>query len=426
MNNQGSLFQPLSHLQVVYRGWGEEWVLGQLAESTARGRYLFEYTPEALEHKIEFSPYKLPLSPVTYSSFEHFQDYIPGFIADSLPDGWGLLLMDKFLRRHDIEPGHISVFDRLALLGINTMGALTYEPKHPLPDDGQTEENIRTLIQLAQQIHREVDGKDSDALRELIQLGGSPQGARPKALVEYAPGSGRMATMPFEGSYSWLMKFPAAGEKPSVCALEYVYAEIAHRAGIVIPEVHYFNLGSGLAAFGIQRFDRFNRMRIPVLSMAGALHADFRQPCMDYTDILRATAYMTRSVAEREVQARRMVFNVLMHNRDDHVKNFAFLLNEEKSWVVSPAFDLTFAEGPGGQHQTSVAGYGTNITRKLLMKVAAAADIAPVKMRAIIEEVETVAANFYRIAMQLTDDIPNAELKRVTDVINNNLVCLGK
>ena len=114
MTIQPLQFRKLSQLQVVYSGWGEQWVLGQLAESAVSGHYLFEYTREAVDRGIEFSPLQLPLSTDTWANFERFQAWLPGFIADSLPDGWGCLLMDRFLRRNSIDPGRISVLDRLA------------------------------------------------------------------------------------------------------------------------------------------------------------------------------------------------------------------------------------------------------------------------------------------------------------------------
>jgi len=121
-----------------------------------------------------------------------------------------------------------------------------------------------------------------------------------------------------------------------------------------------------------------------------------------------------------------MVFNVLMHNRDDHVKNFAFILNKNDDWVVSPAFDLTFSNGPGGQHQTSVDGFGTDITRSALLKAAGNADIKPNRMNHIIEEVADIATGFGRSAGEMTHDIPSKELKRISDCINRNLSFLNR
>lgn len=414
-------YQPLRRVEIIYRGWGETWPLGTLAEGTARGRWLFEYSPQAQERGIEFSPLQLPLGAETFADFESHQEGLPGFLADSLPDGWGRLLMDRLLRRNRLEPARVSVLDRLALLGEDTMGALTYRPLLSLPDKKEDEHNIQSLLELAQEVRQEVAGQHSEALRELVRLGGSPHGARPKAVVEYNAQSGEMATAPFTGSEPWLVKFPSAQEASWVCALEEVYARLARLAGIDFPASGYFPLDDGLAAFGVRRFDRRNGMRIPVLSMAGALHADFRLPSLDYTDVLRATSLITRSVSERECQARRMVFNVLMNNRDDHAKNFSFILNEESEWQVSPAYDLTFQDGPGGEHQTAVQGHGAGITRTLLLKAAQSASINANVMNAIIDEVAEVASGFTGVAQDLADAIPREEIRRVAGRIDQNL-----
>ncbi len=414
-------YQSLRRIEVVYRGWGEEWTLGRLAEGTVRGRWLFEYSAEALDRGIEFSPLQLPLSAETYADFEPHQERLPGFVADSLPDGWGRLLMDRLLRRNQFEPASVSVLDRLALLGEDTMGALTYRPLLSLPDKQDDEYNIHNLLELAQEVRQEVTGQHSDALRELVRLGGSPHGARPKAVVEYNAISGEMGTTPVAGCEPWLVKFPSAQEEGWVCAMEEIYARMARRAGIAFPVSQYFRLDGGLAAFAVRRFDRRAGMRIPVLSMAGALHADFRLPGLDYTQILKATSLITRDVKEREIQARRMVFNVLMNNRDDHAKNFSFVLNEEGEWKVSPAYDLTFQDGPGGEHQSAIMGHGTHITRSILLKAAQNAGINASVMNPIIDEVAEVASEFITVANELADDIPRSERNFVAGRINKNL-----
>lgn len=415
---------PLQRLEVLYQGWGEQWPLGILAAGQRRGEWLFEYSTQSLDKGIAFSPLLHPLAPVTYSNFERHQEGIPGFIADSLPDGWGRLLMDRLLRRHGIEPARLSPLDRLAMLGSNTMGALTYRPVVALSDTAAQRNKIDDLIRLARDIETEVAGQDSDVLPELVRLGGSPHGARPKVLLAFDAQTGRVSSTPFAGSEPWLIKFPAAQEAPWVCALEEVYARIARRAGIDFPPSRWFDLGQGLSAFGVQRFDRQQEVRVPILSMAGALQADFRLPCLDYTDILQATAMVTRSAVAREVQARRMVFNVIMHNQDDHAKNFAFMLNDQQTWQVSPAYDLTFQHGPGGQHQTSVAGYGHRIPRAALIKAAKAADISEKRINALIDEVCEAARGFATTARALGDAVPEAVIADTQTAIQSAMRAL--
>jgi len=401
-------YVPLQRLEVLYQGWGEQWPLGILGAGQRRGEWLFEYSAQSLDKGIAFSPLLQPLAPVTYRNFERHQEGIPGFIADSLPDGWGRLLMDRLLRRNGIEPARLSPLDRLAMLGSNTMGALTYRPAIALSDNAAQRSKMDDLIRLAREIETEVAGQDSDVLPELVRLGGSPHGARPKVLLAFDAKTGRVSSAPFADSEPWLIKFPAAQEAPWVCALEEVYARVARQAGIDFPPSRWFDLGQGLSAFGVQRFDRQQDVRVPILSMAGALQADFRLPCLDYTDILQATAMVTRSAVAREAQARRMVFNVVMHNQDDHAKNFAFMLNDQQTWQVSPAYDLTFQYGPGGQHQTSVAGYGHHIPRAALISVAKAADISEKRINALIDDVCEAANSFATTARALGDALPKA------------------
>lgn len=416
--NQG--YQALRRVDVIYRGWGEESVIGTLAENL-RGRWLFEYSQDAIERGIEFSPLQLPLNSETFSEFESHQDWLPGFIADSLPDGWGRLLMDRLLRRNQLDPARVTVLDRLALLGDDTMGALTYRPSLNIPDKQEDEYTIQTLMDLASQVRLEIMDQDSHALRELVRLGGSPHGARPKAVVEYNAMTAEMGTSPFPGSKPWLVKFPSAQEESWVCAMEEVYARMARMAGIDFPPSQFFSLSDELTAFGVQRFDRTADMRVPVLSMSGALHADFRLPSLDYTQILRATSLITRSVVEREVQARRMVFNVIMNNRDDHAKNFSFILSEEGEWKVSPAYDLTFQDGPGGEHQTAVMGHGARITRSILLKAGENADISAKSMNTIIDEVADVATLFPDFTKDFTGAIPKKVISLINERIKQNL-----
>lgn len=418
-------YQPLQRLEVIYEGWGEYWPVGILAAGIQRSEWLFEYSEQSIQRGIEFSPLLHPLDRTTYSDFERHQEGIPGFIADSLPDGWGRLLMDRLLRRNGFEPAGLSALDRLALLGSNTMGALTYRPLVVIPGQDTHQQDINGLILLAKEIQVEVSGQDSDVLPELVRLGGSPHGARPKVLVEFDPASGRIASSPFTGSHPWLIKFPAAQEAVWVCALEEVYARMARQAGIAFPESRWFSLGDGLSAFGVKRFDRHQGVRVPILSMAGVLQADFRLPCLDYIDILQATGMITRSVAEREIQARRMVFNVIMNNQDDHAKNFAFTLNQNREWQVSPAYDLTFQMGPGGQHQSSVAGHGSKISRNALLKAAKSADISEKTLNSVIAEVCEVATSFVTSAKALGGAIPSAVIKETAEKINANIKALS-
>jgi serine/threonine-protein kinase HipA len=202
-------------------------------------------------------------------------------------------------------------------------------------------------------------------------LGGSPQGARPKVLVFYDAQAGLISTTPMPSGSGWLVKFQALGEHKEVCAIEAFYAQLARACGLDMPETHVFDLSAQQAALGIERFDLAQGQRVPIHSLAGFLHADFRIPsAVDYTTFLRATRMITRD--EREVQKafERAVFNVLFHNRDDHPKNLAFRLDAQRHWKLAPCFDLTYSQGPGGEHQMDVCGEGLHIQRSHLMQLA--------------------------------------------------------
>lgn len=351
---------------VYYNGWGERWLLGTLADNGSD--LLFEYSAHALREGLELSPRHLKLREQAYGGFPMHLQRLPGLIADALPDGWGLLVMDRLFRKHGLEPARMSPLDRLAFLDGRSMGALTFEPA-TTPD--LPKEDVQ-LLELAREAQAIVSGKDSVALRQLAMLGGSPHGARPKVLVHYDPVRGAMSSVPFEGAQPWLVKFQADGEHKEVCALEDVYAALARACGLDMPATRHFDLDKKLAGFGIARFDVEDGLRVPVQTLAGALHANFRQPSsVDYTTFLRATRMLTRDEREVHKAFERAVFNVVFNNRDDHAKNFSYRLGRDRHWTLAPCYDLTFCEGPGGEHQMDVCGEGRGITRANMLELAA-------------------------------------------------------
>ena len=306
----------MKKLTVFYVGWGERWPLATLADN---GRtILFEYTAEAMRQQLELSPRMLELNVSAYEDFPVHQMRLPGLVADSLPDGWGLLLMDRAFRRAGLQS--VSPLDRLAFIGDRAMGALSYEPADL---DTLLDEDVK-LLDVAKQVQMVVDGADAEVLRRLMLLGGSPHGARPKALVYYDSTSGNMHTQASDNKEPWLVKFPANGEHKDACALEHAYAQLAVACGLEMPQTRYFDLDSRHAAFGIQRFDRQNGMRVPMHTLAGFLHADFRIPSVDATTFLRATRAITHDEREVAKAFQRVVFNVAFNNRDDYAKNFTF------------------------------------------------------------------------------------------------------
>jgi serine/threonine-protein kinase HipA len=379
----------MKKISVYYEGWGERWLLGTLADDGQR--LLFEYSAEALQQGLELSPRNLALRAPAYGDFPAHQMRLPGLVADALPDGWGLLLMDRLFRKSGRNPASVSPLDRLAFINGRALGALTFEPsqKMDLPA-----EDVR-LLELAQQAGAVIADKDSAALRVLAVMGGSPHGARPKVLVHYNPASGFMSTAPFEGSTAWLVKFQAQDEHKEVCAIEVLYAELAGALGLDMPATRYFDLGRKLAGFGIERFDVEDGMRVPVHTLAGLLHANFRLPSsVDYLTFLRATRFITRSQVEVNKAFERAVFNVVFNNRDDHAKNLAYRLGRDRTWRLAPVYDLTYCEGPSGEHQMDVCGEGRNITRIRMLELARQGGVDAAFAQAAMDRALAVAQTF--------------------------------
>ena len=398
----------MKKLDVVFRGWGQAWVLGTLAD--ADGTVHFAYSSEALRRRVEHSPLHLPLEPLgarLRSGFPPHFNALPGFINDALPDGWGMLLMDRVFRQAGRDPATLSPLDRLSFIGERAMGALAFVPSA----DAELGEQDLSLLALARAAQQVIQSNDVAMLKTLARLGGSPHGARPKALVHFDPRSGVINTRSTpttpttpttnEGAAGqpWIVKFPAGGEHKEVCAIEATYAELARACGVDVPPTQHFDLGRGLAAFGAQRFDRVHGMRVPVQSFAAALHADFRLPSIDYEQVLRVTRFFTRDERDVARAYRRCVFNVVFNNRDDHAKNFAFLMDDTMRWRLAPAYDLTFSMGPAGQHQTSVLGVGMPGRAELLRL----ADLGGVDVGLAEEIIKAVCAQVPSLQRRLSN-----------------------
>ena len=374
----------MKKLNVIYNGWGEHWVLGTLAD--VKSAVVFEYSTAAVERGLELSPlhHPLPRTGAVAKSFRGDSAFhgLPGFVADALPDGWGMLLMDRALRQAGRNPASVSVLERLAIVGNSAMGALSFAPSQEdvLPAEELSLSSLVREVRSIQSLQtKEVDA--NAALAHLMRLGGSPQGARPKVLADFNPRTGKLASgMALKGaSRPWLVKFPAEIEHREVCAIEEAYAKLARLGGIDMPRSKLFVISSNASAFGVERFDRvvMNRVVndavqqcIPMLSLGGLLQADHRLPSLDYETLLLATLRITGDQGEVLKAFERCIFNVLLHNRDDHARNFAFCLNAKGFWKLSPAFDLTYSQGPGGEHSTSVAGHGKKISRAHLLQIA--------------------------------------------------------
>lgn len=396
----------MKKLQVHYSGWGRDFQLGTLAEF---GRdTLFEFSKDAIAQGLDLSPIQFPLATTgTVIRPTHGGRPTPGFIDDALPDGWGLLLMDRALAAKGLSLTQVTSLDRLAIVGDTAFGALRFEPAAAVELEAQDV----AITDLARAVSAVLDGKPSELLPTLLRAG-SPQGARPKAAVWYEPSSHRMSTGPFGTAEPWLVKFPAKAEDPEVCDIEKVYALLAHQCGIEMPPTLSFPLeNEHSAAFAVKRFDRINGHRVPVQSLAAVLDVDFARTSLDYGDMLLLVKRLTRDQREVEKLFTRCVFNVVFNNRDDHLKNFAVQLSADGHWHLTPAYDLTFSEGPQGQHWSLISGVGRDIRRDHLLALAARADIKKLAAISLIERVlNTVPAlprlaSKYRIRKETTSYI---------------------
>jgi serine/threonine-protein kinase HipA len=408
----------MKKLLIRYRGWGENWPLGELADD---GRQLlFEYSKEALREGLELSPVRLPLREEAYGDFPGFLHRLPGLVADALPDGWGILLMDRYFRRLGLESAAQSPLDRLAFLGERALGALTFEPA----DKVKLTETDTTLLKLAGEVGTVLTGTDVEVLKDLLVLGGSPHGARPKVLVGYDAAKETITTESDPDHVPCLVKFPAKNEHREVCAIEHAYCETARDCGIEVPRTRHFELGRTHAAFGIARFDVESGMRVPVHTLAGALHADFRIPSVDYISLLRATRAFTADEREVVKAYDRAVFNVTFNNRDDHCKNFAFRLDRDRRWRLAPAYDLTFNTGPGGGHQMDICGEARRITRAHLLELAAKGGI---KRDTALTSLERILDQVGRLGPRLTNlPVRRTSIATIRKAVNANLTALRK
>ena len=370
----------MKELTVTYQGLGEPFVLGTLADDGQD--VLFQYAPQALARRLQLSPIRLPLRAPAYP--DHQTDYVqlhgvPGLVYDSLPDGWGYRLMHRRMRARGIDPEKASTLDRLAFLGANTMGALTYAPALPDALDGRD----LTLLDLAQEVQAVLVDESHEVLAELARAGGSAGGARPKAVVYFNPETAQMSTQASAvvGAQAWLVKFPGSDDAPDSCALEALYAGVAHHCGLGMTPTRFFELPGGSTAFATQRFDRRGEQCVHVHSLAGLLHANFQVPSVSYEDFFRVTRRLTRDQRELKKAVQRCVFNILMNNRDDHAKNLSFLMEANGNWQLAPPYDLTYCPGYKGEHFMDVAGVGAAPEREHVLKAAKAAGL-PVALAA--------------------------------------------
>lgn len=349
-------FTP-TDLLTVYLDAGDRRKVGRLA--LRQRQVLFEYDPAFIASGIELSPLKLPLKTGVFTTSDRVFDGLYGVFNDSLPDGWGRLLLERTVEKHGVRRGQLTVLDRLAYVGRNGMGALSYEPDR---SGGAGDAVPLSLDRLAEESAITLTGETDEVFEELLRLNGSSAGARPKIVAQVSVDKSKIVHGPATlkpGFEHWMIKFASSQDPRDMGPIEYAYSLMARDAGVEVPETHLFRTRKR-KYFGVKRFDRQGDKRVHMHSLSGVIHADHRVPALDYNLILRVVLALTRNIAEVEKAYALACFNVLAHNRDDHAKNFSFLLNDAYSWVFAPAYDLTFSDGPGGEQSTMVMGEGRN------------------------------------------------------------------
>ena len=389
----------------------EVWLWGRkiaYIELDDKGLVNFEYTPEFQKSGIELSPIMMPLSNKVYNFGELVSQSfkgVPGLIADSLPDKFGNAVIDNWLAKQGRLPESFNVIERLCYTGKRGMGALEYRPA--LSQDFSNVVEIDSLVDLANEVLQsrnklEVKSNKDDALNQLFIVGSSAGGARAKAIIAWNKEENIIKSGQIDAGIGYdyyLIKFDGVSESgdhglsdpKGFTKIEYIYYLMAKDAGIDMMDSELLE-ENGRSHFITKRFDRVNGEKIHVQTFGALCHIDYNIPRQASYEML-ALRSIQLGIKQKQLDElfRRMVFNVLGVNNDDHVKNFSFLMDKDGIWTLAPAYDMTFSYRPDSlwvsQHQMSINGKGKNITLEDIMSVAKIMRISSRKAVKIIEEV---------------------------------------
>ncbi len=392
--------------------WGE--TVGAVAWLAERGYGVFEYDPAFLKKGLDISPLHMGLDAARSGdgkfsfpalSRDTFLG-LPGLLADALPDKFGNRIIDAWLARNGRDSNDFSPVERLCYTGRRGMGALEFAPAMTGKYDAAIPVEIAALVELTESIMRdrqtlenrlgESEQGDADAILDILRVGTSAGGARPKAVIAM-DGDGNVMSGQAEapaGYDYWILKFDGVtdlelGEPKHYGRIEYAYHLMAEAAGIHMSECRLLE-EHGRAHFMTRRFDRVNGGKLHLQSLCGIAHYDFNMVgAYSYEQAFAVMRKLRLSKADAAEQYRRMAFNVVARNLDDHTKNIAFLMGPDGKWQLSPAFDVIYAHNPAGrwtsQHQMSINGKRDNFTRQDLLDVADGISLS--RPQAIIDEV---------------------------------------
>jgi serine/threonine-protein kinase HipA len=405
------------------RLWGR--AIGAVSLEEGARLSAFQYAPAFLASGIELSPITMPLSPRIYQ-FPSLPEVsfhgLPGLLADSLPDKFGNALIDAWLATQGRRPESFNSVERLCYIGVRGMGALEFAPAKGPPLQRSAKVDVDELVKLASQVltHRAslqvsfAPGQRHEGLQEMLRVGTSAGGARAKAIVAWNRNTNEVRSGQVKapaGFDYWLLKFDGISankdkelEDPKgYTVIEYAYALMAADAGIEMSECRLMEEG-GRRHFMTRRFDRLSDGgKLHMQSLAALAHFDFNSAgAYSYEQAFDVIKRLELPMHAREQQFRRMVFNVIGRNQDDHVKNIAFLMDKTGAWSLSPAFDVTYAYNPTGlwtsRHQMTINGKTNDFTREDFEAVAQVAGLKRGKDEAILAEVMDTVKEWPRYA----------------------------
>jgi serine/threonine-protein kinase HipA len=418
------MFKPVEVINVSI--WGKR--VGSLALSPRLGYYVFAYEPSFVKTRIQLSPRHMPLLTEPYV-FNYLPELtyqrLPAMIADSLPDKFGNDLIDSYMKQHGISSSHITVLDRLAYMGKRGMGALEYQPTRGGAKANHSAIDMGKLVEAARKaLHGNLDDDDmaATALKQIIQVGTSAGGARAKAVVAFNPETLEIRAGQFDvepGFEHWLLKFDGLGADKGLGKtehhgrIEYSYYQMAIQAGVTMSPCRLLE-ESGRAHFMTKRFDRTGNQKHHVQTLCAMDHMDFKQlATYDYSQVFVLLDELGLGYEAKEEVFRRMCFNVMATNCDDHSKNLAFLLKQGEPWCLAPAYDMTFAFNPAGQwtyqHFMSVSGVFDKINADHLLAVAQRFAIGTGPQ--VLNKVRDAVALWPEIAR--ANNLPEAEVQEV-------------
>jgi serine/threonine-protein kinase HipA len=373
--------------------------VGRLAVAGRRAQ--LEWSPEVIASRRLIAPALYAPEPGLHEARTADFDGLHGFLADSLPEGWGALVMKRRLAKLGVRWDDLTGVDRLALVGRQGRGALVYEPATTPVEDVQTLD----LDELAAEARSILLGDEGRLADTLATLAGASGGARPKIHIGFSP-SGEVCLTEGEsaaGFASWIVKFRALSDPMDIGPVEEAYARMARAAGIAMAPSRLLPARDGPGYFATRRFDRPEPGRhLHMVSLAGAVEAPSHMPSIDYDGLLRAVYGITRHAGDLEQAFRRMVFNILAYNRDDHTRQHAFLFDAEGQWHLAPAYDLTFSSGPGGEHYLAVEGEGRRPTRAHVLRLGKRHGFSEARVSQMIDAVRASIAEWPRHAQELS------------------------